>query len=50
MLGNVIEMAYWLVKFVGDYDAFYNHLFVAKKELENKNCIQFRQSGIQWYD
>ena len=37
MLANVIEMAYWLVKFVGDYDNFYNYLFVGGKELENKN-------------
>lgn len=37
MLANVIEMAYWLVKFVGDYDSFYSHLFIAEKELETKN-------------
>ena len=36
MLANVIEMAYWLVKFVGDYDSFYSHLFIAEKELETK--------------
>ena len=37
MLANVIEMAYWLVKFVGDYGSFYSHLFIAEKELETKN-------------